>query len=73
MAVEGTPRLSLPAALELRRIFVKHLDEVMISPETHELWERGLIQGHLSTQRASFVVEAVTPLGLELLAARDGR
>lgn len=69
---EGSPQLSMPAVLELRRIFCKHLAEVVDSPETRELHARGYLAGHVSAQHgASFVIDAVTPRGRELLAARE--
>jgi hypothetical protein len=70
------PSLSVPALHELRRIHCKHLLEVFASPETQELYERGFIQGrfakHPGTERVeSFIVEAVTPLGLAALEERE--
>ena len=70
------PSLSVPALHELRRIHCKHLLEVFASPETQELYERGFIQGrfakHPGAERAeSFIVEAVTPLGLAALEERE--
>lgn len=66
------PNLSVQALHELRRIHCKHLLEVFASPETRELFERGYIAGRFkaaaeSERPASFIVEAVTPLGLAAL------
>lgn len=70
------PSLSVPALHELRRIHCKHLLEVFASPETMELYERGCIAGRFAkspgTERAaSFIVEAVTPLGLAALQKHE--
>lgn len=72
----AVPSLSLPALQELRRIYCKHLLEVFASPETHELYERGCIQGRFAeTNEAagsrSFIVESVTPLGVAALEERE--
>jgi hypothetical protein len=70
------PSLSTPALHELRRIYTKHLLEVFASPETKELFERGCITGHYAKSPEaqhgdSFIVEAVTPLGVAVLEARE--
>ncbi len=70
------PSLSVPALHELRRIHVKHLLEVFASPETRELYERGCIAGRFAKSAdadrpTSFIVEAVTPLGLAALNEHD--
>jgi hypothetical protein len=69
---DAIPSLSAPALHELRRIYCKHLLEVFASPETQELYERGLVAGHFARapgaeRPTSFIVEAVTPLGLATL------
>lgn len=66
------PSLSTPALHELRRIYCKHLLEVFATPETVELYERGCIEGTFTTEAAhSFMVQAVTPLGLAVLEAHE--
>lgn len=70
------PSLSVPALHELRRIHCKHLLEVFASPETQELYQHGCITGRFAkspgTERAeSFIVEAVTPLGLATLQQHE--
>lgn len=71
----GIPRLSVPALQELRRIYVKHLLEVFASPETQELYERGCITGRFAPSEAdrakSFIVDAVTPLGVAALEQHE--
>jgi hypothetical protein len=59
---------------ELRRIYCKHLLEVFASKETQELYERGCISGRFSEGdgRRAFIVEAVTPLGVDLLERERG-
>ena len=59
------PTLSVSALHELRRIHTKHLIEVFATPETHELIERGCIDGRFAAP--SFIIEAVTPIGLAVL------
>ena len=71
------PSLSVPAMHELRRIHSKHLLEVFASRETRELYDRGCITGRFapgadSERAGSFIVDAVTPLGLAALHAREG-
>jgi len=66
------PSLSVPALQELRRIYCKHLLEVFASDETRELHDRGCITGRFApsggTERpTSFIVEAVTPVGVAVL------
>lgn len=64
----------MPALHELRRIYCKHLLEVFATPETQELYERGCIKGTFTTSgetARSFVVEAVTPIGVAALEARE--
>jgi hypothetical protein len=66
------PSLSVPALQELRRIYCKHLLEVFASAETQELFERGCITGRFAQppgdeRPTSFIVEAVTPLGVAAL------
>lgn len=72
---QGIPRLSVPALQELRRIYVKHLLEVFASPETQELYERGCITGRFAQADAdhakSFIVDAVTPLGVAALEQHE--
>lgn len=69
---DAIPSLSVPALHELRRIYCKHLLEVFASPETQELYERGFVKGRFARapgaeRPTSFIVEAVTPLGLAAL------
>jgi hypothetical protein len=66
------PSLSVPALQELRRIYCKHLLEVFASAETQELYDSGCIRGRFaatsgSERPDSFIVEAVTPLGVAAL------
>jgi hypothetical protein len=73
---QAIPSLSIPALHELRRIHCKHLLEVFASPETKELYERGCITGRYAASPGgervhSFIVEAVTPLGVAVLEARE--
>lgn len=68
---QAIPSLSVPALHELRRIYCKHLLEVFATPETQELYERGCITGTFTTDEHSFIVEAVTPIGLAALEARE--
>jgi hypothetical protein len=65
------PSLSVPALHELRRIYTKHLLEVFATPEIVELYERGCVKGHNDPQHHSFVIDAVTPLGVATLEARE--
>lgn len=75
MAIDiALPSLSVPAIHELRRIYCKHLLEVFATPETVELYERGCIEGTFTStaqEARSFVVQAVTPLGIATLEARE--
>ncbi len=75
MAIDvSIPSLSVPALHELRRIHCKHLLEVFASAETVELYERGCIEGTFTSttpDSRSFVVQAVTPLGIATLEARE--
>lgn len=68
------PSLSIPALHELRRIHCKHLLEVFATAETVELYERGCIEGTFTSpaqEARSFMVQAVTPLGIATLEARE--
>jgi hypothetical protein len=68
------PSLSVPALHELRRIHCKHLLEVFATAETRELYDRGCIEGTFTStpmDARSFLVQAVTPLGIAILAARE--
>jgi hypothetical protein len=70
------PSLSVPALQELRRIYCKHLLEVFASVETQELFDRGCITGRFAQppgneRPTSFIVEAVTPLGIAALEQRE--
>lgn len=75
-STDASPSLSVPALHELRRIYCKHLLEVFASPEMQELYERGFVKGRFAhapgTERpTSFIVEAVTPLGLAALQEHE--
>jgi hypothetical protein len=72
----GIPSLSTSALQELRRIYCKHLLEVFASAETQELYERGCIKGRFAQspgaeRPTSFIVEAVTPVGIAVLEERE--
>jgi hypothetical protein len=65
------PKLSIAAAIELRRIYVKHVAETLPTPETKELVAGGYISGRYVSEPERFVVEAVTPIGKAALDTRE--
>ena len=73
MTGSDVPKLSLSAANELRRIYVKHVVETLPTPEARELLASGFIVGRFVEEPVRFVVEAVTPSGVAALETYESR
>lgn len=73
MMAHDVPKLSLSAAVELRRIYCKHVVETLPTRETRELVEGGYIAGHFVDAPERFVVEQVTPIGVAALETHEAR
>lgn len=68
---QDIPKLSLAAAVELRRIYCKHVEQTLPTRETRELLAGGFIAGHFAGEPERFVVEAVTPVGLAAIQQHE--
>lgn len=73
MMVHDVPKLSLSAAVELRRIYCKRIVETLPTRETRELVEGGFIAGRFVAEPERFVVEQVTPIGVAALETHEAR
>ena len=73
MMERDVPKLSLSAAVELRRIYCKRVSETMPTQETRELVAGGYIAGRFVEEPERFVVEQVTPIGVAALETHETR